>query len=197
MAGKIIADIIEAPYNKITLNVGNTVVATMNASGLYTSTGNLIITQANQLGSAALPAGSVLQVVNSTTSTKVTSTTSTFVDTTLTATITPKFSTSKILVLVHQNGCRKAGGNVAADMKLKLLRNSTDINNIALYSFYTGTSLEIRGQTLSTSYLDSPATTSATTYKTQFAAAENAGEVNVQNEEGNSVSTITLMEIAA
>jgi hypothetical protein len=197
VAGKIVADIIEAPAGRISLNVANVTVASINASGLYTSTGNLLITQANQIGSAALPAGSVLQVVNSTTSTKVTSTTSTFVDTTLTASITPKFSTSKILVLVHQNGCRKAVGNVAADMKLKLMRNSTDINNIALFSFFTGTSLEIRGQTLSTSYLDSPATTSATTYKTQFAAAENVGEVNVQNEAENSVSTITLMEIAA
>ena len=141
-------------------------------------------------------AGVVLQVVNATTSTTVTSTTSTFVDTTLTATITPKFSNSKILVAVHQNGLVRFSGNVAADMKLKLVRNSTDITVLSLYSFYTGTSLEIRGQTLSTSYLDSPATTSATTYKTQFAAAENAGTVAVQNESGNSVSTITLMEIA-
>lgn len=57
MAGKIIADIIEAPYNRITLNVGNTVVATMNASGLYTSTGNLLITQAGTVQQAAMFSG--------------------------------------------------------------------------------------------------------------------------------------------
>ena len=139
----------------------------------------------------------VLQVVNATYSTAVSSTTSTYVDTGLTATITPLFSTSKILVLVNQNGLTKSSGVINADMKLKAVRNSTDIINVALYSFYTGTSTDLRGQTLSTTYLDSPATTSATTYKTQFAAAENAGTVSVQNEGAGSVSTITLMEIAA
>jgi hypothetical protein len=59
LAGKIIADIIEAPYDKITLNVGNTVVASMNASGLYTSTGNLLITQANSIGTSAIEDGAV------------------------------------------------------------------------------------------------------------------------------------------
>jgi hypothetical protein len=139
----------------------------------------------------------VLQVVNATYSTTVSSTTSTYVDTGLTASITPLFSTSKILVLVNQNGLTKSSGVINADMKLKVVRNSTDIINVALYSFYTGTSTDLRGQTLSTSYLDSPATTSATTYKTQFAAAENVGTVSVQNEGAYSVSTITLMEIAA
>jgi len=142
-------------------------------------------------------AGQVLQVVNATTSTETSSTTSTYVDTTLTATITPKFATSKILVIVHQNGISKNGSSVAEDMKLKLLRGSTDITVLSLYSLYTGTTMSLYGQTLSTCYLDSPATTSATTYKTQFAAAENAGTVSVQKNGGNSVSTITLMEIAA
>ena len=141
--------------------------------------------------------GKVIQVVNATYSTAVSSTTNVYVDTGLTASITPLFSTSKILVLVNQNGLTKSSGVINADMKLKVVRNSTDIINVALYSFYTGTSTDLRGQTLSTSYLDSPATTSATTYKTQFAAAENAGTVSVQNEGASSVSTITLMEIAA
>jgi hypothetical protein len=59
MAGKIIADIIEAPAGRISLNVGNTVVASMNASGLYTSTGNLLITQANSIGTSAIEDGAV------------------------------------------------------------------------------------------------------------------------------------------
>jgi hypothetical protein len=57
MAGKIIADIIEAPAGRISLNVGNTVVASINASGLYTSTGNLLITQAGTVEQAALFSG--------------------------------------------------------------------------------------------------------------------------------------------
>jgi hypothetical protein len=61
MAGKIIADIIEAPYDRISLNVGNTTVATMNASGLYTSTGNLVITQASQIATTAIANSAVTQ----------------------------------------------------------------------------------------------------------------------------------------
>jgi hypothetical protein len=59
MAGKIIADIIEAPAGRISLNVANVTVASINASGLYTSTGNLIISQANQIGTAAIVDGAV------------------------------------------------------------------------------------------------------------------------------------------
>ena len=146
---------------------------------------------------SSLPTGSVIQVVNGFTSTLVASSTSTFIDTGLTVTITPKFSTSKILVFVHQNGVSKDGGNAGADMKLSLLRNSTIISNLSLYSLYTGTTISLYGQTLSTSYLDSPATTSATIYKTQFAASENTGTVVTQVNAGNSTSTITVMEIAA
>jgi hypothetical protein len=59
MAGKIIADIIEAPAGRISLNVANVTVASINASGLYTSTGNLIISQANQIDTAAIVDGAV------------------------------------------------------------------------------------------------------------------------------------------
>jgi hypothetical protein len=62
MAGKIIADIIEAPAGRISLNVANVTVASINASGLYTSTGNLIISQANQIDTAAIVDGAVTDV---------------------------------------------------------------------------------------------------------------------------------------
>jgi hypothetical protein len=62
MAGKIVADIIEAPAGRISLNVANVTVASINASGLYTSTGNLIISQANQIGTAAIVDGAVTNV---------------------------------------------------------------------------------------------------------------------------------------
>jgi hypothetical protein len=59
VSGKIIADIIEAPAGRISLNVANVTVASINASGLYTSTGNLIISQANQIDTAAIVDGAV------------------------------------------------------------------------------------------------------------------------------------------
>ena len=48
---------------------------------------------------------------------------------------------------------------------------------------------------ISTSFLDSPSTTSSTTYKTVF-KANDGGTSRVQNDTTNSVSTIILMEIA-
>jgi hypothetical protein len=147
----------------------------------------------------AAPAGGgkVLQVVNATYSTEVSSTTSTFVDTGLTATITPTSATSKILVIVSQMGVSKSG---STRMHLKLLRGATDILQMSDINAYTGASDFNNIGSVTSSYLDSPATTSATTYKTQFCSQQNVSVVYVQNYASganNSVSTITLMEIGA
>lgn len=136
-------------------------------------------------------AGQVLQVVNAKTSTGVTNNSSSvYADTGITATITPKFATSKILVLVSQNGinCDTAsrGTNVI------LLRNGSAISNPAMFFGYGQPQSVISA---SISYLDSPATTSALTYKTQFKLGTSTGIAYVQD--NASESTITLMEIAA
>jgi hypothetical protein len=143
-------------------------------------------------------AGSVLQVVNATLTGLVSSSSSTYADTGLTATITPKFLTSKILVLATINGAGKNNSNAGNALMLRLLRGSTTILNIEGIFAYTGTTLAING-TSATTYLDSPATTSATTYKIQFANQANASAVLINNYyvTGSEVnSTITLMEIA-
>jgi hypothetical protein len=62
MAGKIIADIIEAPAGRISLNVANVTVASINASGVFSSTGNLLITQAGTIGTGAITDGAVTNV---------------------------------------------------------------------------------------------------------------------------------------
>jgi hypothetical protein len=140
-----------------------------------------------------LPAGTVLQVVNATYGTEVTNSTSTYTDTGLTATITPQFATSKILVLVSQNGVLKETNNTGAN--LRLLRDSTSI-----LQFTNGASLtndsSSNNTSASMSYLDSPATTSATTYKTQCASQNNNAIVKIQLFGSGATSTITLMEIA-
>jgi hypothetical protein len=59
VAGKIVADIIEAPAGRISLNVANVTVASINALGIFTSTGNLLITQANSIATAAIEDGAV------------------------------------------------------------------------------------------------------------------------------------------
>ena len=139
-------------------------------------------------------AGNILQVVNATTSTLVTNNTSTYADTGLTASITPTSSSSKVLVLVSQNGLLKSVANAASGVNIKLFRGATELA-LASAVGYTNTLLNLYPSSVSFCYLDNPGTTSATTYKTQFANYTNAAAVGVQDL--SSKSTITLMEVAA
>ena len=136
--------------------------------------------------------GKVLQVVQGTTTTNASNSTTTFQDTNLTATITPSAATSKILVLVSQH-CEKTAGNVANTIALRLMRGATEVY-INKFLLYTNTTLIQRGLQ-SFNYLDSPNTTSATTYKTQLANDSNTAAVAVQA--SDQIGTIILMEIGA
>lgn len=142
---------------------------------------------------ARLPAGSVLQVVSNTYATQVSSSTNTYVDTGLTATITPTSATSKILVSVSQNGLQKSQNNTY--LRIEVLRSSTVIGVPAVTVAYNNGSTTNYTGSVSGDYLDSPATTSATVYKTRFRSENNAAIVSVQGD--SEQSTITLMEIAA
>jgi Ni,Fe-hydrogenase I small subunit len=139
-------------------------------------------------------AGNILQVVNATYSTTTSASSSTFADTGLTATITPTSSSSKILVLVSQGGVLKSTSDTS--VRLRLLRGATQITLFEDGAAYTANSIVINIGTCSTCYLDSPATTSATTYKTQLASNSNTAIVYAQGGTGTT-STITLIEVAA
>ena len=149
--------------------------------------------------------GKVLQVVHSDTSTLVSNSTNVQADTTLTATITPSAATSKILVLVTHNSNYKstgAGGNNNAVI-LKLYRGATEIGRTGGVNFITPGATPLIESILSSAsfnVLDTPNTTSATTYKTMFHAANNGAAVAVQQTFGgqwDSTSYITLLEIGA
>lgn len=162
------------------------------------STGN-VLTVSGGIPSWAAPAGGgkVLQVVQGTTTSGMTSTSTTYADTNLTATITPSSSSSKVLVLITQSFNTYASGTEEVMVKVKLIRGSTDILS------YTGDFIKLRtpSGTLTLAgnfpitYLDSPATTSATTYKTQ--GALNATGSNREVTFNNFSSQIVLMEIGA
>ena len=137
--------------------------------------------------------GKLAQVINASTGTDTTNSTTTYADTTLTATITPTSNTSKVLVLVSQNAGKNIGNNDSYCW-LRLLRGATDLG-VFFAGPFTQTSLYVLSITGSTSYLDSPATTSATTYKTQFKNNTAADGARVQWQ--NSSSTITLIEVLA
>ncbi len=139
--------------------------------------------------------GKVLQVVAANTTTTTANATTTLADTTLTATITPSSASSKVLVLVSQNGLLRSAGSSDNALTLKLLRGATEISQIGDTGLFTGTALLLTVPSASANYLDSPATTSATTYKTQFANRNPTSEVIVQHQ--SNMSSIVLLEIGA
>ena len=170
---------------------GTLTIAAPNTNSNYTltlpeNTGTLISTKS---------AGTVLQVVQGTYSTATSSSSGSYVDSGLSASITPTSSTSKILVSTTTS-FYIGGGGADNGCQFQIVRGATSILAPVGNSVYLG------GPTASTElilnfpliYLDSPATTSATTYKIQMAAL-NGATVTAQNS-GNT-SVIVLMEIAA
>ena len=151
----------------------------------------LILSGDTGVPASGMPTGSVIQTVNATYSTEIINTTTSWADTNLTATITPLYASSKILVVVSQAGVGKSGADTRP--KIRLLRSGSQIvllDDVAAYNNSTATNSI---GSVSLSYLDSPATTSATIYKTQFANVSGVGNCLVQWNSGT--STITLLEI--
>jgi hypothetical protein len=150
------------------------------------------------LVSANMPIGSVLQVVQGIYSTQISLSspaTGTITATGLTATITPKFSTSKILVLSSNQVWFQNGSSTVLYGHLIMYRNvSTAILTCGQADIVAG-SLSEFGQRLSLSYLDSPATTSATSYSISF--MNDMQSTNLVFNRNSSPATIILMEIAA
>ena len=147
---------------------------------------------------AAGGGGKVLQVIQGTTTTGVTVTSTSFTDTNLSATITPTSATSKILIMFSQQQHTSRSGNEAKS-GIILLRGGTTIyqpggDKEATQYIYANnaTSIAIKGLTTGI-YLDSPATTSSTTYKTQAAVPASGFSTDLNQR----ISTITLMEIGA
>ena len=141
--------------------------------------------------------GKVLQVVQGVLSAVASSSSSTLADTGLTASITPLFSTSKILITASMSSCGKETNDTY--LRLALLRGSTIIQYFENIGGYTGSSSSNYIGTCAATYLDSPATTSSTTYKVQLSSGNNNAIVYISGVAATlqPKSTITLMEIAA
>jgi hypothetical protein len=149
------------------------------------------LSNATALPKAALPTGSVLQVVSANRSGEQSTTSSSFVDANLSLSITPTSATSKIFVMYTGS----AGNDGTGECYLTLVRNSTNLGNGTqgmMRVWFNGSSGYHFGG-FSMSFLDSPATTSATTYKVQF--RNQASFVYISG--GNSTDTLTAFEIAA
>ena len=174
---------------------------TRNLAGLLNSSGLVPLPTkvAGVLPDANAPSGSVIQVVQGRFATQVQNTSTSYVDTGLSASITPTSTSSKILILIshsfHVQGTTsndEAGG-------LRILRGTTVIetfNRVLRKRAPIGSSgFGIITGNVPLIYLDSPNTTSSITYKTQ--QIKDVSAESVISQSGNSPSIITLMEIAA
>ena len=177
--------------SSITINgdtSGSVILQAPAVSGSTTLT--LPTTSGTLVTSNAMPTGSVLQVVSVTATSNIATNSTTYQDTPLVASITPSSSSNKILVMTMAPG---TGKNGAADYaKLQLLRGATTLSAFVRFGL-TDSLSPANFQTANFIYLDSPATTSSTTYKVQFAAGTTNG-VNYYNVDSQ-VCSITLMEI--
>jgi len=134
---------------------------------------------------AAAGGGKVLQIVQSNLSSTFSTSANSMTDTGLSVAITPSATSSKVLVFVMHPFVRKSGDNSA---KIGIVRGSTQI--AAMGNFDTGDSQQIT-DTVTGMFLDTPNTTSATTYKTQMESAN--GYIYA----GSADSIIICMEIGA
>lgn len=134
-------------------------------------------------------AGTVLQVVQGTYSTQTSTSSTTYVTTGLAASITPSSSSNKILVTLTQSIRLTPGQYV----QLALYRGGTNIAEPYLGFGYIENT-QTQTMTHAFNYLDSPATTSSTTY-TSYMSITAGGTVTAQVD--GKIGTITLMEIAA
>jgi len=156
------------------------------ATSILNSSGGKILNQT----------GSILQAVQGITTT-VTSTTSTsYVNTALSASITPTASTNKIWALVTSSFTHSLSNYGAF---FSIFRNGASGTNLAgangWGNFYTGGG-DVLNIGVSLAYLDSPATTSALTYNLCIKSESASNTISCPIVTGNT-ATILLMEIAA
>ena len=148
--------------------------------------------------------GGIIQVVHGTATSETSQSFSTtnFADTGLSATITPKFSTSKILVTGYLSYYVDINADASIEWNFAVCDGSDNILD--------GTTATTRGYRANTVYqvggkhpinfLHSPSTTSAFTYKMRMNAVSTNGSGGVYcqvNGTANNISRLTLMEVSA
>ena len=139
--------------------------------------------------------GKVLQVVQATTTTATTTSSTSYQNTSLSASITPTLNTSKVLVIAMQTASVQASDRRCMNTLFRGTVSGTDLSSgttdgLATSSNQTGGS---SNQPFSMQFLDSPATTSSTTY-TAAIKTDGGGQCAIR---GSTMQVMILMEIGA
>jgi hypothetical protein len=192
--GAIATSIVDAKGDLIAATADNTV------SRLAVGTNGHVLTADSAAATgmkwaAAAGGGKVLQVVNASSTTATTITSGTYTDSTVTASITPTSATSKILVLADfPIYLLKTASGTYVEGDIRLNRGATEI--AACGQLIEGASASAMGIIHKQTFMvmDSPATTSSTTYMVQGRIITGAQiRINLTDKKGS----ITLMEIGA
>jgi hypothetical protein len=141
---------------------------------------------------SGISVGKILQSVFATQTSNASTTSTSFVDTSLMGTITPTSATSKVFVLA----CGTLYHGVSASSAYAtLVRGSTNLmgseGGARIYGASTGDSLS----PVCLSYMDTPAITSATTYKVQIRSSSGAATA-VFGSNNALIQSIVLFEVA-
>ena len=151
-----------------------------------------VLTVASGVPSWATPSsGAVVQVKSMNSASATSTSNSAFQDSTLTLAITPTSASNKILVIATVNSILR--GSTTSGVGLQLVRTATSISVFEKNLLYTDSGGGTFVGASSHAFLDSPATTSATTYKVQFRSVNGTNSVTVQNDATN--SSLVLMEV--
>jgi len=212
MAGTIIADFIRTDASQLSLQVGNTTFATINAMGLLSNTGttiiaaNGVISGAGTIAKTALPSGSVLQVVSANLASFFSTTSTIPLDDTipqitegaeiLTCAITPTSATSKLYITAVFN----TTASIVALSTIALFQDSTV--NALVSSWGTTSGGNSPPPAMTINYSMTSGTTSSTTFRVR-GGMNSAGTFQINGGSGarylggSLISSITITEIAA
>ena len=178
------------------LAVGGLPDGTVDAGTLATDSVTAAKLEASAITATDLPAGSVLQVVSAAIGAYTTSSAQSWVDTNASLAITPQFSSSKIVCMFNFGfvmfGANRLRGG------FRLLRGSTTITGGSTESMHFN-QFASGGESImpvALNCVDSPSTTSATTYKIQIYAHTSGVSTQLIGDGNTRPSHMILMEIA-
>jgi hypothetical protein len=177
-------------------DIANATIALAKLSATGTPSAATFLRGDNAWGEAGAAAGQVIQVLSAYDSTERSTNSASYVtaSNTLSVSITPSSTSNKILILVNHGVSRNDSGTGAYQT---IFRGSTNLGD-ATFGFASVTGA---GLVCNYSYLDSPATTSATTYQVRYRSGTNLGYFNklgTENDTGQFryyTASITVMEI--